>query len=179
LQDVCDLAFGKEYLSPKELSAKISAFQDVFSRPWFRRLWVLQEAVLVKRAILVLGNEHCELDSFRRSRWDRITSLVTYPHYPQFTAANIGAIQNLLIFRKLITLWEYRKATRLVSYEQLVYDGMLRECVDPRDHIYGLAGIAQKFGWETQHGDYTMNACDVFYTFMKVVLKKNPGAFVN
>lgn len=40
------------------------AFAKIFLRPYFRRLWIVQELILAKEIFLVAGNDTMELDCF-------------------------------------------------------------------------------------------------------------------
>jgi hypothetical protein len=42
----------------------VSAFFDILARPWFRRVWVIQEVSLSKRADLICGSTTVDWDDF-------------------------------------------------------------------------------------------------------------------
>lgn len=50
-------------------SARLAAIISLYQRPWFRRVWVIQKAVLSRNAVVCCGREWIQWDVFFRSFW--------------------------------------------------------------------------------------------------------------
>lgn len=50
-------------------AARLTAIISLYQRPWFRRVWVIQEAVLSQNAVVCCGREWVPWDVFFRSFW--------------------------------------------------------------------------------------------------------------
>ena len=61
LEDVCYVAKNLSTLSDQELHGKSPSILHVLSQPWFKRLWVIQEATLAQKATVLLGQSSCDL----------------------------------------------------------------------------------------------------------------------
>ena len=176
LKDAYDWVANSSRLAQDERRSKLLAFWDLLSRPWFSRLWVLQEAALARKATIVLGEERCDLAVLRLMVWDdpgveeiQEAFLRQLKESPTLHIVNISSLVHLL---------ECLRGRSQTSFESLVYDCMRRACIDPRDHIFGLVGVAHYLNLETPKVDYTMSNSEVFYHFMKAALKQRPDDLV-
>ncbi|KAI1749586.1 HET-domain-containing protein [Xylaria castorea] len=110
---------------PVSLDALVSgaAFNALFTRPWFRRVWTIQEIVLPPQAVLVCGKFQIDWDliakaeSISRTDFDvdkHLGTMLRFQAWPEDLADDI--------FYRVI----------MASHQ---------EATKPRDRIYGLFGI--------------------------------------
>ncbi|KAH7361275.1 heterokaryon incompatibility protein-domain-containing protein [Pyrenochaeta sp. MPI-SDFR-AT-0127] len=140
---------------------------SVFARPWFSRLWVLQEVVLAKEIIVLVGP--------RTQSWQ---SLMNQAHETMDTANDNPS---LLAFIESIDLL----VMEIVSgcREEMITDGHInlerrlpqiaiyQQCRDPRDTVLGLLGCAGDI-FPTTFADYGQPAINVFRDSARIIIDK-------
>ena len=106
------------------------AFESLFNRPWFERLWIRQEITLgAERAILICGRSSIPWSAFRKAAIF-LNKKVKDPSHPRFEH------------------WRARAAlvAEVCTQGRTWLGQMLRQmqrtsCTDPRDRVYGILGI--------------------------------------
>jgi len=119
-------------------SADWKAFQQFLKKPWFRRVWVIQEVALCKHPpIIMLGNMTCSWHQFAESiEW------LYRKGYRDFT--ELGALgQTIFTIQRI----RHRKdkqtgIPKQWHLEHLLYFISDKEATDPRDCIYALLGLS-------------------------------------
>lgn len=134
---------------------RLSSIIELLSRPWFERLWVLQEAYLGRaNAIVMCGNQTIPWTSLNKAIFCMNSKEVPYSAPPNFDktltrVAKTFADRDDIPFADLINGTQYCK------------------CLDPRDRIYAiqsiLAGRERKMGLEP---DYTKTVSEVYQEFL-------------
>ncbi|KAK5633177.1 hypothetical protein RRF57_008891 [Xylaria bambusicola] len=111
--------------NPVNLDAVVSgaAFSALFSRPWFRRLWVIQEVVLPPQAVVVCGKFQIDWDSIAKAQGISKTSFDVNNH-----------LGTMLRFQA----WPKNLANDIFCR---VIMASHQEATEPKDRIYGLSGI--------------------------------------
>jgi hypothetical protein len=61
-----------------DLGTYIHSFLDILRRPWFNRLWVIQEACLGRHVFLICGGQRVSIDDFQYTLLSFIISLGYY-----------------------------------------------------------------------------------------------------
>lgn len=122
----------------------LDAFDDL---DYWTRVWILQELVLSKQALLVFHTRSMELsDLMLLGKWGRIAGKLARPENVDrsiwtrfqylFTTGSIALVQQ---GRDLINTqpggWERRRTMMVLQCANLA-------ATDPKDHIYGLLGVA-------------------------------------
>ncbi|KAK4446716.1 heterokaryon incompatibility protein-domain-containing protein [Podospora aff. communis PSN243] len=134
--------------------AGLVAIAELQSRPWWSRVWVIQEALLSPHPTVRCGYQSLPMESFMvlddiRRGWHRPTQ--TYQH------SAFNAITNLSValrnpFSGIVTYWPDAR-TRLLNptadsspstLAEWAYYLSDFEATDPRDKIYGLLGLASE-----------------------------------
>ncbi|KAE9382070.1 HET-domain-containing protein [Stipitochalara longipes BDJ] len=109
------------------------ALEDLLTRPWFHRVWTLQEAVLGKDIMIGCGSKWLP--------WEVLADLIE-----EFTRKDIGADRRFKLptrasvyqiewFRK-----EYDLAKGL-STPRLLHVARKRACKEPIDHLWGILAL--------------------------------------
>lgn len=149
---------GSRYLEPQHLKDLLSAISDGFpadlwlqpvakfiARSWWHRIWVLQELILAKRAVIHCGNVVIDWNVM-----ERVIEMFSYPKdLPKCnTDSNEFAKQIIRVVHlrrlRLDYLGRYRDWTPGLSWEGLLEQirwPYLPQATDERDRIYGLMAL--------------------------------------
>ena len=116
----------------------------LFARPWWHRVWVMQEVILAKRAII-----HCGNVAVAWSDVERVIEMFSYPdacNGLDVMALALQICQHAHLRRLHIDyLGRYRDWLPGLTWEELL--GItcewpfMPEATDERDRIYGLMGL--------------------------------------
>ncbi|KAJ8126358.1 hypothetical protein O1611_g7280 [Lasiodiplodia mahajangana] len=160
---------------------------EVLGRPWFQRLWVLQEAVVSKKLSIQGGH--------RRISWDDFCKVVilTPKYNDQYNATFFGtdqidqlemvmnifhvrcAYQSLHGMGHLLPSWSSQAQTHkdnILDILDLLRRTRSHQASDPRDKIYGLLGIASGIDTDDQRFavDYSEDCRDVYTRFARTLI---------
>lgn len=118
------------------------AVQALFERPYWNRIWVIQEVMLAKEALVVLGGSSVPLACILRGQ---MTGRDTKPMFPSWTqlsgpsaAGDVGA------FSKLLAKTSHCQAA------------------DQRDKVFALLGLVQGAHLEGLVADYTKTSEEIY-----------------
>lgn len=151
----------------------------LFSRPWFSRIWVFQEAVLAVDVSILYGlrsitwGQLCTLAlSFDRYFTERPDAWAVYYSLDNLQPAHLEPLQIALPL--FLTMAELRRAGNAVPprrITKLLRKTLPMAATDPRDKIYGLLGLATgKMSFDIQP-DYATPTATVYREFARTVLK--------
>lgn len=108
--------------------------------PWFRRMWIIQEAVLNMDMVLVCGSAELSMVKFV-SGLDIVRSMEYW--------SSIGLVPGAIAVVNTIKIWkQYRSEadTTDLKIVNLVNQATWYECGDDRDRIYALYSMASDIG---------------------------------
>jgi hypothetical protein len=180
-------------ISREEHHQKWRAISEILYRPWFRRMWVIQEALSARRAMVVCGKDIIDLDLFLKLIFSMVKAGVLkliMSYHPRkhglagrpmtttieqlefLVKAKFEAINLLAAHRFKPTLLNYLAGTRWA------------EATNPLDKVYGilsLADDARTLGhWNAHRGknrrwlpfqvDYNLSKEEVFINATKAIL---------
>ena len=143
------IQIGGRYLVTSDYAASSSIFDYVsafFGRAWWTRVWILQETLLAKKAIMHCGNCSLPLEDFFSAE-NNIRELMGDPfllqghggsvsHYFDNLATSIATLRFLRRLHQSVDPLE-----RGVAALSMLALGWNFEATDPRDKIYGMFGI--------------------------------------
>jgi hypothetical protein len=134
--------------------AAVTALRALLQRPFWTRLWVLQEIVLAQKVLIICGHRCVPFESFvhAESIWKQI-----FAGYMEnwCNAAGFISLSKLLTsaLPKIIETREQYHAyyKNSVKWSQPLLDLLMGcsirlDATDPRDKIYGLLGLGGPFG---------------------------------
>ena len=142
----------------------LKPLETLFDRIWWQRLWTFQELALAKQLALI-----CGLDVIA---WGHITRARTTLHYLAFLTpshhhrSTISRFMNEMWYS--VEIWYEvstdKSASKYLSLLNLLeVSGMRgRKATNPRDHIYGLLGIANDAIAERVEIDYQKNPMTLY-----------------
>ncbi|PQE04520.1 Heterokaryon incompatibility 6 OR allele protein [Rutstroemia sp. NJR-2017a BVV2] len=149
-------------------AAKINDFwttyaglRSLYTRPWFRRIWVQQEVFGARRLILQIGTFSFEWFSllhqpnFLAAGNPNLLAHIQFdsPYYrkstfavPEYFSKQIDAIEEVYQLRKQ-NLKSFKrfsaKAHTQPDFIEALLDTGLLDATDPKDYIYGVIGMTQ------------------------------------
>jgi hypothetical protein len=151
-KDVKDLPFVDWGLEPFFNEPAKKAVKSLLQRPYWRRLWVLQEVVLAKTVQVVCGHRWLPFETFvqANSAWERLKkAVVSIPSaFGMLTPLYVYGLDPLERMIKLRE--EQRRVWNILSSGRpsgaLPFLDLLMSCEhlkssNPRDRIYGLLGL--------------------------------------
>lgn len=107
----------------------------LYSRPWFSRLWCVQEIVLAKDALVLWGEQEVP--------WDDVGLAATYIYIKEISPS-LRDDETRFYKATRAEYAAYKYAFDLSDFSFLETLMSFRDChsTDPRDKVYGLLGIA-------------------------------------
>ena len=149
---------------PKDGNPLWATLRNIYQSPWFTRGWVVQEAVLSHRAMMILGQNLFEFERLEFSLFFIIKSKL-HEHA-------IIRLPRLVLMPMTIKMIreesEYRNLLRLLRVLHL------SRTTDPRDKIYCLLGLADDIG-TAPTPDYSQSVEEVYRTFAVHFIKSCEG----
>ena len=145
------------------------AVSALLSRPWFGRMWVLQEYTLALSATVVCGKDMMsweELSSFiqlmaaERGRWFHLFKA------NQLEGVSANFLRERLKYLLGIKQVFQARDSRVMLMENLMYSRWF-QATDPRDKIYAVLGLSTKVDITP---DYTKNVQEVFRDTANLIL---------
>lgn len=153
---------------PFQKDIDIDLLLVLYSSPWFRRLWVVQEAVLAPTSVCHWGQSEFPLSHVLNAAFWLL-------HKLQSTDAvhcQLGMLNANRMYRYADA--ESRKEKRALSH--LLKDLQDFDAYDPRDHVYGLLGIHQhlhrsKTASQILQPDYSKTVAEVLSAGTKLAIQ--------
>lgn len=133
------------------------ALGKLLQRPWFSRMWVIQEVVMSSNAIILCGNETITVADMNKLQ-DRLIYLSANRSFCGNLSSGSNGVWCMNLIDKLRKMRD--DATMMYSIELLAI-GMASKVTDPRDKIYALLGLG-KFGIKA---DYSKSVEEVYISY--------------
>ena len=134
-------------------------FAALFARPWFKRLWTFQEAILAPDRMIACGSKIRDWDTFLHA----IQVSIRCQHSVKFPASSISPI---LTIQKSIN-----KKPEDLRLSELIYDNWGREATDPRDKVYALYGLVQGYQKVPLEINYAMSVEHVYRSTVRFCIE--------
>ncbi|KAI8946698.1 heterokaryon incompatibility protein-domain-containing protein [Xylaria longipes] len=122
---VMDYCVNRKYASYHELHMAALAAQKLLRRPYFERMWIVQEVLLSQRLLVLCGFKECW--------WEDFDALLYDPHWRHEIDIPDG-IDALFRVRGVRGTGKGRPT----ELHRLLYDFHSKRCSDPRDHVYSM-----------------------------------------
>ncbi|KAK3385762.1 heterokaryon incompatibility protein-domain-containing protein [Podospora didyma] len=167
-----DLLPKMKPLGGKEKNFDWAPIMILLQRPWFQRTWIIQEAVLAKRADVVCGNQTVPWAALERvvvamNMYDgMVESVPDYSEIEQaveavslIRSARRDAYRHVLmpdhwLLHRYILGGSRQEFSKMLDLVQLA---RAFACTNPRDKIYGMLGITNE---DTSGGEYLTPSYD-------------------
>ncbi|ERF68824.1 hypothetical protein EPUS_06268 [Endocarpon pusillum Z07020] len=149
--DKAEILFGR---NPTE------GLQDIFTRPWWRRIWVVQEAAVAMKLTFICGADILEVPANRedlKQLTDALQSARTLPGKDNPDVSSIFLDQIL----SLLQLQLDRGGAVRSRLSDLIHTYILRQCSDPRDRVFALLGLSRTSDASANPPDYALTVEEV------------------
>ncbi len=143
-----------EYVNESEKSS----LQSLFERPYFTRMWVVQEIARAKALHFYCGHSDAFFSSFSKFPFD--------PDRPQSSEP---------------PWFRYSRQQRLVQAKDLLSlleDTSTCQCSDPRDRIFALLGLVTDAGEQGLEADYHLSIDQVYTGIAAFIVQADEGQIV-
>ncbi|KAL4888376.1 heterokaryon incompatibility protein-domain-containing protein [Aspergillus ambiguus] len=150
---------------------KRSAYPNVFnsgmkwlsSNPWFRRLWIIQEAALAPSVTVLFDSVSLPHDLLTRAKEALNTQHLPAPDVGSPASHLINPAWFLNFFSPIQSLRDSRSAGKRISLLKLCLDFNEARATEDLDRIFGLLGLVSEwYGAEPMAPDYNNSAERVY-----------------
>ena len=166
-------------LKPVSADERIwDSFQDLLHKPWWSRLWCVQECLLSSAAVVVLGRW--------RIAW-KIAKIcqTNYQRHASTCCSSIsGSVpEKYALYTNVLVDHFYLDSSHHAgvrpelnsNLDLLLRSFTDRQCSDPRDKVYGILGLIDKSRYPDLVVDYTLSTGSVYTGAMKSMLVGGDG----
>ena len=166
-EDICSLISADRH----------NALANLLGRSWFRRIWVVQELVCAKNAIITCGNHEME--------WEKFLDVAG-------TIQAVGNFESIIdrsVYDALFVLCGIRSRRRIpIQYQReetdlkmLLYSYRCCLASDPRDKVFALVGIARGQIALAYTPDYSKSVLEVYRDLAMhfIITEQNPDLLVH
>lgn len=143
-----------------EIWAEVAA---LFANPWFRRAWIVQEAVIAHRLKIVLGKQRID--------WNHLFLVMEHIDKELEVTERIESI-SWVPFLKLGRLRHVEDRSGRVSILKLLENFRHAKSSDPRDKFFSLLGIASDGNIEEFEPDYSSPIAEVTQRFAGALIRR-------
>jgi len=150
-------------LSCENLSANWIALGAFIHRPWFERVWIIQEVVLAAKPIIRCGDLTVKWESLTKvanviqdSGLSETLLGIHADGHIRVDPTNLGNVINIDRIRS------YRIARKMIGFKHILLSCYRFQATDPRDKIFGMLGMAINGEELLLEPDYTASIQDVY-----------------
>lgn len=134
-----DNLVAKTYLVSKTMNEYLESLLNILAGSWFSRAWIVQEAALSKRPLVVQGSEVFDLRILHLIQL--AASMVAANDFPlhrsPFLLSPGATIMGTIgVLRQHVLIQENREAR--FTFLDILMQLCLANCTDPRDHVYAF-----------------------------------------
>lgn len=158
---------GQETGVDKQTILKWVLESAVFTRPWFNRLWVVQEVVLAKDITVLIGRDARPWRSIVEQALDTVDAAKASPVLFAF----IEKIDLLVVEIVSGCRQEIAKTGHIDIERRLPQIAIYQHCRDSRDTVFGLLGCTGDV-FPAAFADYRQPATKVFRDAARIIIDK-------
>jgi Heterokaryon incompatibility protein (HET) len=152
----------------------LRAWQAVFmclDRPWWCRVWIVQEFVLGQDVILKCGEDRLSwhgLSAVSAASKPDVRRKIGLQHYNIIRAASIY-LHRMLFQTRTEETFGLRAMLSLA-----LYDNSMRLSTDPRDKVYGMLGLMDASGHSLMQVDYHLSLEEIYVIIARQSMLVSP-----
>jgi hypothetical protein len=151
----------------------VTGIRDLMTRPWWPRLWVLQEATLAREATFVCGSQIISWNTLslltkQIKRLDLYSHFRGTTHSPDFCDG----------FTEILNTEVVQQSYSATLGTDLIRTCRQRVCFDPCDRVYGVIGLMPPYvrdGFVWEPGETVV---DLYPPFVAVLLQSDTSAML-
>ncbi|KAF2098809.1 HET-domain-containing protein [Rhizodiscina lignyota] len=144
--------------------------RELLDRPWWRRVWIVQEAVLAQTLVVLCGTETIQWESFQSAIQGGSLKLGKHAAGHKRPSALSdwpdASYQAISLLRQERKHTEWKK-----SIYDLAYSFRTSECTDPRDRIYAFLGLATDLDGAGISPSYYLSIAEAYTNFARTCIK--------
>ncbi|KAL3292467.1 HET-domain-containing protein [Colletotrichum asianum] len=148
--------------------------EDVLGRPWFERMWTLQELLLATHATILCGEQVIAWDiSCQALELMEATFSLSSKGVRNF----VNCFYAYSDFQDISGNTNGQTPTELAGGDEegtlssLVQHARIRHATNPKDKIFGLYGISQRLGQPFPSPDYTQSVAKIYTEATKAIIR--------
>jgi hypothetical protein len=143
---------------------------DVFARPWWTRIWVMQEIALPAKITVLCGSSTIGWDLLMASTMHYRTSLAKLLYVPR---DNLEESQAILRLAESELIRNFIRNSGSLSLKHLLMCFRTRQTSDPRDRIYAILGLIDRYSSKTDEllPDYRKPVSEVYANVVRYYIK--------
>lgn len=167
---------GSAWMRSADLEDELDVgdIREILHRPWWKRIWVIQEAVVAEKLVFVIGSDTFELEHLRRSI-DRMRTLrVGVEAFGIVVNPEVYSAQDetFRIILHLRDLW--RNGRFFIHLHDLMYEFRHLHCTNDRDRVFGFLGLASAGGKNLGIiPDYTSSVSSIYIHSARSVIRSS------
>jgi len=142
-------------------SPKWIALRNIFGRPYFRRMWIVQEVALGKKSVVYCGSHSVS--------WDDLTKSALCLEGDTLRQVEAHRVVKMIKELKRLDGDEYPGHRPFVN---LLHQSFNLLCTNPRDKIYGVLGLASDLRPGELLPDYSLSCQKVYHTVTIFCIQK-------
>jgi hypothetical protein len=155
------------------------AFRNLLNRPWFSRLWIVQEMVMASRRVFACGNAvACWDDLMRVIRFFRRTNLDLYFLHSQRAGEPLKTSIGLLNLLKIGDYCRDIQPGSLLPLHELLMSLRKFEATDPRDKIFAVLGLADNVQDAIFSPEYTCTPQHIFTKICRFLMVRDADLYL-
>jgi hypothetical protein len=169
--------FQEQLVSPRDMGSLMMSDDDfddawiavgkLFKRPYWGRLWIIQEVLLAQNPVVCCGAASCS--------WGFIQLILLIIDARATTKLSATAREALLypstdLARTLARLYDQRFEGRKMSLIDCLALGRQRKATDPRDHVYGMLNLVEAADIVP---DYTISADTLYQAVARRIIEQD------
>ena len=158
---------GSLMMSDDDFDDAWIAVGKLFKRPYWGRLWIIQEVLLARNPVVCCGAASCS--------WDFIQLILLMLNERATVRLSATAREALLypstdLARTLARLYDQRFEGRKMSLIDCLALGRQRKATDPRDRIYGMLNLVEAADIVP---DYTISADTLYRAVARRIIEQD------
>ncbi|KAL6412063.1 hypothetical protein AUP68_04444 [Ilyonectria robusta] len=159
---------NRTHLIQEQNTGEVREFLD---RPWWKRVWIVQEVVLARNIVVMCGADMVPWDKI-----DEATARYTRRFGRASSPFGIHSMSDVVFNDdRYYTLRSLRQSWALSSNSLSLYDTLYRfrelQCSNPRDRIYGFLGIIPSEIAQSITPNYHVSTAKVYRQFARKIIE--------
>ncbi|KAK3719210.1 hypothetical protein LTR37_004429 [Vermiconidia calcicola] len=152
-----------------DVDGLFGGFQQLMERPWWRRVWVVQEAVLAASPIVHCGSIQMPFSDITKgiSTLESVSTVDSYPALDHSMTTYPSVWNSLFNAWRVFDQINSQTSRMVVDNDDVEVVGNLNFCdaTNPRDQVYGVLGLLSPSLAKTITPDYAKTVEEVYEDF--------------
>lgn len=157
-------------MAERDMPNLLRALADLIKRPYWKRIWVVQELTVAKAISF-----HCGKDSFNAEALSKVQKFLANVHSSEGVPLQLmvdgedsqptdNVDRAYLIYRGVIYIqeWQHTLESGDISFSDCIMYHLGQISSDPKDMVYGLAALANRRSKYKIEVDYSLSVAEVY-----------------